>query len=93
VVPKVRCSDRGLWWAAPPSQSVLTYRFNVLVIAQVYLYAPAATFMSFVSVGETANLAPGQKVAVTTGVGWPLIHNLAEPDIPRYDGQYGLPCR
>jgi hypothetical protein len=41
---------------APPTQSVLTYRFNVLVI-----YAPAATFMSFVSVDETANLAPARR--------------------------------
>jgi hypothetical protein len=73
---------------APPTRSVLTYRFDVYVEAGIFLDSLEATFMSFVSVGETAKLTPGQDVVVDTSVGWPLIHNLREPG-PGYNGHYG----
>jgi hypothetical protein len=72
--------------------SVLTYRFDVHVRAQVFLDGSEGTFMSFVSVGETANLTPGQDVVAGTGAGWPLIHDLSEPTLEHgsaYKGPYG----
>ena len=61
-------------------------------MAQIFLDGPEAVFMSFVSVGETANLARGQHVAFDTSVGWPLVHNLRDTSVAHggnYHGHYG----
>ena len=73
---------------APSVTSHFTYRFPVYAQANVFRDSGNATFMSFVSVGETANLLPGQNVTVDTDAGWPLVADLTQP-AQLYNGSYG----
>jgi hypothetical protein len=69
----------------PSAPSHLTYQFNVGVEFEVF-GGSIGTLMSFVSVGETANLTG--PVAITTDVGWPVIADLSQPT-DSYNGSYG----
>jgi hypothetical protein len=66
----------------PAVLSVFTYSFGVGVQVSVYGGAGAATFLSFVSLGETANLTAqefsGQGITVTND-GFPLVTNISSP--------------
>ena len=44
--------------------------------------------MSFVSVGETANLTTGSDIVTNIDGGWPLNADLTQP-APEYNGNYG----
>jgi hypothetical protein len=70
---------------APTGPSRLTYQFNAGVTFEIFS-GGIGTLMSFVSVGETANLTG--PVAVTADAGWPLIADLSQPG-PSYNGSYG----
>jgi hypothetical protein len=73
----------------PTDTSLFTYRFDVYARFAVFSEALAATAMSFVSVGETANLTTGNDVAVDIDCGWPLMYDLTKPG-PLYNGSYGV---
>jgi hypothetical protein len=70
---------------APTGQSRLTYQFNVGVTFEIF-NGGIGTLMSFVSVGETANLTG--PVTVNADAGWPLIADLSQPN-STYNGFYG----
>jgi hypothetical protein len=73
---------------APTAASDFTYRFEVDVLVSLFFRAGFGMFLSFVSVGETANLVPGQDVQPNIDAGWPLIADLNQPT-PTYNGSYG----
>jgi hypothetical protein len=77
---------------APSVTSTFTYRFDVYAQANVFRDSGNANFMSFVSVGETANLLPGQNVTVDTDAGWPIVADLTQPTTTNglYNGSYGF---
>jgi hypothetical protein len=70
---------------APSTLAQLTDRFSVGAEFDVFSDG-VGTVMSFVSVGETANLTGN--VAITTDAGWPLIADLSQP-AEYYNGSYG----
>lgn len=72
----------------PTVTSILTYRFNVNALANVFFGGLEATAMSFVSLGETANLTTGNDVVVNIDGGWPLMADLTQPT-GLYNGRYG----
>jgi len=73
---------------APTGPSILTYRFNAGVNLQIFGDG-IGTAMSFVSLGETANLTG--PVTVNIDGGWPLIADLSQPTTTNglYNGHYG----
>jgi hypothetical protein len=72
----------------PTVTSHFTYSFQTYVEADVFLNSGPANLMSFVSVGETANLTTGNDVVVNIDAGWPLVADLTQPG-PLYNGHYG----
>jgi hypothetical protein len=70
---------------APSGLSRLTYSFNTGANFEIF-NGGIGRVMSFVSVGETANLTG--PVAITTDAGWPLNADLSQP-APFYNGSYG----
>jgi hypothetical protein len=73
---------------APAAASDFTYRFEVDVRVSLFFRGGFGRFLSFVSVGETANLVPGHDVQVNIDAGWPLIADLTQ-NTPTYNGSYG----
>lgn len=69
----------------PTGPAWLTYRFNVGVDFEVFGEG-LGQVMSFVSVGETANLTG--PVAITMDLGWPVNADLSQPS-ELYNGSYG----
>jgi len=69
--------------------SNFSYSFNVYVQAALNFAGGQGTLYSFISVGETANLQPGQQLAVDTDAGWPLVADLTQEQ-GYYNGHYGF---
>jgi hypothetical protein len=77
----------------PPASrpSYLTYRFDMGALVSLF-GGGIGQLMSFVSLGETADLAQGVSVPVTSDGGWPLNYDLSQPGPPNeytYNGSYG----
>jgi hypothetical protein len=72
----------------PTVSSRFTYSFQTYVEADIFLNSGPANLMSFVSVGETANLTTGNDVVVNIDAGWPLVADLTQP-VSFYNGHYG----
>jgi hypothetical protein len=72
----------------PTATSILTYRFDVRALANIFFAGLEATAMSFVSLGETANLTTGNDVVVNIDGGWPLMADLTQPTAS-YNGHLG----
>jgi hypothetical protein len=72
----------------PTVTSLFTYRFDVYALASVYCQGGPAQAMSFVSLGETANLTTGSDIVTNIDGGWPLNADLTQP-APEYNGFYG----
>ncbi len=72
----------------PTVTSRFTYRFDTYVGVDIFFLGGPAMLMSFVSVGETANLTTGNDVVVNIDGGWPLVADLTQP-APLYNGHYG----
>lgn len=76
----------------PPTRpSYLTYRFDMNAFVSLF-NGGIGQLMSFVSLGETADLAQGVTVPVTIDGGWPLNYDLSQPGPPNeytYNGSYG----
>ena len=72
----------------PTVTSRFTYRFDVYAYASVFFQGGSAQAMSFVSVGETANLTTGSDIVTNIDGGWPLNADLTQP-APEYNGNYG----
>jgi hypothetical protein len=78
---------------SPSYRSRFTYQFDVSVFASLFNESDPGTFMSFVSIGETANFTPGMSITVDTDAGWPLVADLTRPSTGPgtglYNGRYG----
>jgi hypothetical protein len=72
---------------APPVRSLFTYSFGVYAVDNLATFA-AGQIMSFVSLGETADLTTGEAVPVDIDAGWPIAADLGQP-APGYNGTYG----
>ncbi len=76
----------------PPTRpSYLTYRFDMGALVSLF-GGGIGQLMSFVSLGETADLSQGVSVPVTIDGGWPLNYDLSQPGPPgeyTYNGSYG----
>jgi hypothetical protein len=71
----------------PTGLSYLTYRFDVYAFLSLFR-GGIGQVMSFVSLGETADLMQGVSVTVNIDGGWPINHDLSQP-APFYNGNYG----
>jgi hypothetical protein len=71
----------------PTGLSYLTYRFDVGAFLSLYM-GGIGQVMSFVSLGETADLMQGVSVTVNIDGGWPIYHDLSQPT-GSYNGFYG----
>ncbi len=71
----------------PTTLSNLTYRFDVYAMISLF-NGGIGQLMSFVSVGETADLQQGVDVTVNIDGGWPIYHDLSQPTT-YYNGSYG----
>jgi hypothetical protein len=76
----------------PPTRlSYLTYQFEAGAFVSLFS-GGIGQLMSFVSLGETADLAQGVSIPVTVDGGWPLSYDLSQPGPPgeyTYNGSYG----
>jgi hypothetical protein len=75
-------------FSPPTTLSNLTYRFDVYAFASLG-NGGIGQLMSFVSLGESANLMQGVNVTVNIDGGWPINHDLSQPVPASYNGSYG----
>lgn len=73
---------------APAISSMFTYRFGAQTWFDLSIKGAEAQLLSFVSLGETANLLPGQNLPISADGGWPVI---ADPHqvTSTYNGLFG----
>ena len=71
----------------PTGPSHLTYRFNVGALFSVFGDG-VGNVMTFVTLGETANLTTGNPIEAQIDGGWPINADLSQPG-PLYNGHYG----
>ena len=71
----------------PTGRSDLTYRFDAYALVSL-LMGGIGQLMSFVSLGETADLMQGVNVTVNIDGGWPINADLSQPT-ETYNGSYG----